>query len=274
VLLDLDCFLPCKCCETGDLTVDLLKIENPIFPLFLREQNTKNDRACHLYWKYLLYRGKKSEAVKAIVNMCGWDLPFVRKIQLLELALTIASVISPKSAEARHDWHGRINMMLRLSKVQSELAARDATMRTSQLLSAESLYNDYCCDHPDLAIRVLYILGHENKKVLRELYVRHVSERQFSDCLAFLKYIARRDLSLVIDLLVEKAADTAHFCSDLSGCGFGHGEIVAQTCAYVDKAVHPSTKEGLRKSLDAFTVRQRPAEQPDWGGVSRQKLVN
>ncbi|KAI5168798.1 hypothetical protein PAEPH01_0431 [Pancytospora epiphaga] len=269
VLLDLEHFIPCKCCDVYDMAVDFLSIENPIFPVFLREQSLKTEKACNLYWKYLLYRGKKSDAVRAIVEACGSDFTFDTKVKMLELALTIASGIGPKSPEARYDWYGRVNMMLKLSRIQAELAARDSALKTNQLHSADTLYNDYCYEYPDLAIKILDVLGHDNKKILRELYLRAFLDMQFIECLAFLRDISRKDLSIVIDLLIEKSTDRSIICKQFLDCGFGQGEIVLQVKAYMERPIHPGIREELQKGLEMFTNVQRPmsTEEVKWNSI-------
>lgn len=256
VLVGLDRFSPCRCCEGGDLAVDLLKIENPLFVVFLKDKNTRNPRTYQLYWKYLLYRGLRAEAVEAIVAMCSFDLPLQQKLNLLEMALTIAAGIDFKAADEKVSLHGKVRRMLRLSKVQIELMERDPLTKTNQLLTADSLFNDYCCNHPDLGIKVLDIVGYGDKKVLRSLYVQHFQDLGLSECLSFLKEITRKDLELVIDLLIDKMEDTRDMCERLLACGFGYGDILKHVRDAVGFSRHPKVKDALLKNVESFTVQK------------------
>ena len=221
----------CKCCENADLVPDLVRIENPLFLVFLRDKGSKNERAYQLHWKYLLFRDKRIEAIEVIVNLCEQsDLSFQTKVDLLETALTISSGIDYKIPDDKIYLHGRIRLMLRLSKIQIELVERDPSVKTNQLLNAETLFNDYCYEHSDLGIKVLDAVGFGDKKVLRDLYAKYFHDKSLSQCLAFVREIGNKSLELIIDLLVEKlgdsnANDARKFCEKLSRAGFNHKDV-------------------------------------------------
>lgn len=91
-ILLLDGFSPCVCCGPNPSAIDLLSIKNAFFGLFLKDQLHKNERAYNLYWKYLLMRGEKIEAIQSLLALSQrTDLPLSKKIEFLHTALSISA---------------------------------------------------------------------------------------------------------------------------------------------------------------------------------------
>ncbi|KAI4291126.1 hypothetical protein PAPHI01_0400 [Pancytospora philotis] len=262
VLLELKEFAPCRCCETQERTVDLLTIDHPMFITFLKDKAARSRRAGELHWKCLLARGKKAEAVEAIIGLCDTELAFDEKVELLEIALTMAAGLgeapgsSKRGAAAGSDpaLYGRVRLMLKLSQIQAEMMERDQTRRSNRLLSADSLYNDYCFEYPDLGIRIFDAVGFGDRNMLRELYVKCFADLPFAQCLAFLRLITNKDLSLVLDILIEKMGELEYdMCGKLLACGFRKSDIVLCVRDAASDAYHPSVKDRLCRSLENFT---------------------
>lgn len=261
VLLKLEKYLPCKCCENSDPTIDLIKIEHPVFLIFLKDKGTSCEKAYKLHWKYLLYRGKRMEAVEALVNICNQaNIDFQEKITLLETALTIYLSIDYKLHDEKANLLSRIKQMLKLSKIQMELIERDSSLKTNQLLSADTLFNDYCVEYPDLGIKILDAIGYNNKQVLKRLYSQYFEDKSLLQALVFLKEISNKNLNLVFDILIEKLEDTHDFCERLQDAGFNQQDIIAHVNNALQGSVHPKTKNILLRSLEKFIGNDKYAE--------------
>lgn len=242
-VLDLSEFSLCACCESREGMIDLVKIENPLFVVFLKDNQNKNEKVYNLYWKYLLYRNKKVEAVEALLNLAQRSgISLEQKVDFLHTALSI-STGTHLNAEVR--------LRIRLYEIQKELMSREPAMRTSQLLDANTLFNDYSYKYPDLSIRILDAINFKDTKVLRDLYAKEFSGKSLRDCVIFLEGIANKDLSLVIDLLIDKDSDD--ICASLDQAGFQYGEIIQNVASSLKSATHPDTKVSLLKSLRRFS---------------------
>ncbi|KAI5150100.1 hypothetical protein ENBRE01_1297 [Enteropsectra breve] len=248
-------FSKCVCCSNVDLEMNLLKTENPLFLGFLR--SSRSDEACNLLWRYLLYRGRKREAVEAILNLCERnDLEFSKKIGLLEVGLAAATVttgIKKSENEALNELHARISLMLKLGQIQEELMERNKRYKTSQLLNADSLFNDYCADAPDLGLRVLDAVNFEDKKVIRELYHQYMEDKPLGICLEFMKSIRNKDLEMVFTILLGKMEKQHNICALLQESGFKSNDIITCTKNAIQTGGDPVKKGQLVQSLEDFT---------------------
>lgn len=255
-LLETEKFVPCKCNEDADLALDLLRIENPVFLTFLRDKSIKAEKAYQLYWKYLLFWGRNIEAVEAIVGLSEQPFPdFREKIELLKMALTIATGIDQKSSRGSK-LIGKIKLMIRMSQIQEELVERDKSVRTNTLLNPDTLYNDYCVEYPDLGLKVLDAIDYSDKKALKRLYSRYLEDKGLDRSLAFLSELTNKRLELVIDELVGKMGTEEDFCRKLEASGFADGEIVTQVESSLQRVTHPDTKGRLLRSYERFVGRE------------------
>ncbi len=304
VLLEVDNYTECVCCESTGLYPELLRIEHPLFLVFLKDKASSDEKCCRLYWKYLVYHDRKIEAVEAIIGICNQsNLDFSEKVFLLETALTIAlgaensrsganPIIKPLYNESissndilqpnnprfseqktatfnnsvlldkqisRHFLKdkllGKIRLMIKLAKIQAELMERDSSLKTNQLLSADTLFNDYCVDYPDLGIKVLDIIAYPNREILRKLYRLYFENKNLSQALGFLRDINNKDISLVFDILVEKSENCIDFCEKLHDAGFLEDDILAATAEYLKLGDHPRILDNLLKSSEKFIER-------------------
>lgn len=245
-VLRLDAFSPCVCCDSTPGSVDLLAIRNPLFGVFLKDQVHKNERAHGLYWKYLLARNEKDEAVQALVSLSQRaDLPLARKVDFLQTALSISTGTR---------MHSEIRLRLKLYEIQSELVSRVPSLRTSALLDSDTLYNDYCQGHSDLKIKILDAINFRNEKVVRGLFEAYFRDLSLRECFLFLGELSNKRLGLVFDILVEKLRpSTVDFCSGLAAAGFEYDEIVGLVRDALGSSVHPEAKVELLKSLKLFS---------------------
>lgn len=242
-IMDLSEFSPCVCCEAKEGMIDLVKIDNPLFVVFLKDNQGRNEKVYNLYWKYLLYRDRKVEAIEALLNLSQRSgIPLEQKVDFLHTALSIST--------GTH-LNAEVKLRLKLYDIQKELMTREPAMRTSQLLDANTLFNDYSYRHPDLSIKILDAINFRDEKVLRELYSKLFSGRSLRDCVIFLREIANKDLGLVIDLLVDK--DCEDLCASLEQAGFQYEEIIQNVTNVLRGVTHPDIKVSLLKSLRRFS---------------------
>jgi len=244
-ILHLEEFSPCICC-TSTPAVDLLSIKNPLFGLFLKDQLQKNERACNLYWKYLMVRNERVEAIQVLLNLSQRaDLPLPRKLEYLQLALSIST--------GTH-LNGEVKLRLRLFDIQSELMTRDPSLKTSILLDSETLYNDYCQGHNDLKLKILDTINFKDEGVVSSLYEACFGEMTLKECFMLLGDLTNKKLEMVFGLLLKKVTpSSADLCSGLETAGFEYDEIIGAVKEGLNGNIHPETKVELLKSLRLFS---------------------
>lgn len=251
-LVALEQYLPCRCCANSDTSIDLMRIDNPFFEVFLKDLDARNivasnPKTYNLYWKYLLARGKKVEAVEAILSLVSRpELRFSGKIELLEQALTISACCDRRDGNLR----ARIKQMLRLAEIQSELMARDPSTGTVQLLSADELFNDYCLDHLDLKIRILDVVGNMDAALLRNLFEKYLEATPLSVAVKFISSLSNSLLPIVIDLILQ-AKPEEDLAFRLREAGFARDAILGA----IQSAISGSSacsKDMLWRCLENF----------------------
>lgn len=253
VLLDLKEFDDCKCCDGTEFNLDLIKIEHPVFLAFLKDKGATKEAAYNLHWRYLVFRNRKVEAVEALISVCSQsDIDFTEKIVLMETALTICTSIDSKTYDKKIEFMRKIKLMLKLAKIQMEMEARDPSIKTNQLLSADVLFNDYCIDHPDLGIKVLDAIGYCKPDVLNKMYKLYFEDKSLSQALVFLSEIKNKELATVFNILLEKSENCNDFCNKLHQIGFSEDEIIKNVNESFKTAFHPKIVNNLLKSLELF----------------------
>lgn len=245
-LLELDSFSPCICCDSKPLMVDLVSIEHPLFKVFLKDSQTKNMKACNLYWKYLLFRNMKIEAIQALMNLSQrTDLPIDQKVDFLHTALSISSGTYLNS---------EIRLRLSLYDIQKELTNRDPTFKSYVLLDSDSLYNDYCCNYIDLKIKILDIIKYKDNSVLKDLFETYFKAISLRDCLLFIRELSNKNLEMVFDILAKKIEKSgSDFCEGLLQSGFEYEEIISIVKDRLSSNTHPDIKLQLLKNLRSFS---------------------
>jgi nuclear pore complex protein Nup155 len=248
-LLNLKDFERCICCDCQE-TLELIKIDNPVFRIFLKD--SRNEKAVTLYWKYLLYRGCRVEATEALIALSQrQDLDLAAKVDFLQTALSISTGTYLNS---------EIKMRLKLYSIQCELLRRSKSLNITQLLSADSLFNDYCYKHYDLSIKILDAINFQDKAVIKETYVKYFKLLTLEECFSFLKQITNKDLDIVLDILISKINNEPNFCneSEFSFCkklvdvGFDHKDVVHHIRGILMNHGHPNIKLYLLNDFQGF----------------------
>lgn len=244
--IQLETFSPCVCCDTVHTEPDLLSITNPLFKLFLKENLTKNENVCNIYWKYLLVRNEKIEAIEALINFSqrqGFSLD--KKVDFLQTALPIS---------AGTHLNAEVKLRIKLYEIQKELMRRSPSFHTTTLLDSDILYNDYCCEYPDLKIKVLDAINYKDETVLKSLFGAYFSKHSLQECFLFLRELTNKKIGVVFDLLVGKITpSTVDFCTGLVMAGFDYEEIIEELKKCLDSNIHPEIKIELLKSLKLFS---------------------
>jgi len=237
----------CKCCDSKDRTIDLVKIEHPVFVTFLKDRQSKSDSSSekiyNLYWKYLLYRNRKVEAVEALLSICQRsEVSLEQKAEFLQTALSISTGthLNPE-----------VKMRLKLYEIQQELMRRVPAMRTPNLLDYNTLFNDYTYNHPDLSLKVLDAVMCKDDKLYREIYQKLFSTKNVRDCILLIKDLSNKDISLVTSFLVESSPED--ICNLLEQAGFSYEEIIQAIKSALHSTSKPETKIQLLKSLRKFS---------------------
>ncbi|ELA41330.1 uncharacterized protein VICG_01570, partial [Vittaforma corneae ATCC 50505] len=245
-VLRLEAFLPCVCCDSTPGSVDLLSIKNPMFSMFLKDQMHKNERACSLYWKYLLVRNEKVEAVQSLINLSQRaDLPLAKKVDFLQTALSISTGTLLNS---------EVKLRLKLYEIQAELMSRVPSLRTPVLLDSDTLYNDYCQGQNDLKIKILDAIGFRDEKVQKDLFEAYFRDLPLRECFLFLGELSNKRLGVVFDILVKKVRPSEmDFCGGLVVAGFEYDEIISFVKSSLSSNAHPEIKVELLKSLKVFS---------------------
>lgn len=244
-ILHLEAFSPCVCCGTTP-NVDLLSIKNPLFSIFLKDRQYKNEKASSLYWKYLLVRNDRVGAVEALLNLSqSTEQSFAKKVESLQAALSISNG-TPLNAE--------VKLRLRLLDIQNELMSRVPSLKTSLLLDSDTLYNDYCQGHDDLKLKILDAINFKDEGVVRRLYEACFRHMGLRECFLLLGELNNKKLEFVFDILINKLTDSSmDFCSGLEAAGFEYDEILAAVKRSLDGNVSPDVKIELLKSLRLFS---------------------
>lgn len=245
-LLNLESFSPCVCCDSTPSIPDLLSISNPLFKVFLKDQFHRNEKTYDLYWKYLLIKNERLEAIQVLLNLTQRiDIPIQKKIDFLQTALSISSGTHLNT---------EVKLRLRLYEIQKELISRDPSLKTSVLLDSDTLYNDYCQDYVDLKIKVLDAINYKDKAEMRNLYELLFKDMPLRDCLLFLKEINNKKLEIVFDILVKKIKPSViDFCTGLAMAGFEYDEILSSVKDSLESSIGPDIKVELLKSLKTFS---------------------
>ncbi|KAM0681059.1 hypothetical protein GINT2_000842 [Glugoides intestinalis] len=244
--IQLETFSSCVCCDSLKMEPDLLSITNPLFKLFLKENLTKNENVCNVYWKYLLVRHEKIEAIEALINFSqrpGFSLD--KKVDFLQTALPIS---------AGTHLNSEIKLRIKLYEIQKELMRRSTSFHTTTLLDSDTLYNDYCCEYPDLKIKVLDAIGYKDENVFKSLFVTYFNSHSLQECFLFLAELTNKKIETVFDSLISKiTTSTVDFCTGLVMAGFDYEEIIKEVKKSLDSNIHPEVKIELLKSLKLFS---------------------
>lgn len=245
-ILNLEAFSPCACCDSTPSTPDLLSINNPLFKIFLKDQIYRNEKTYDLYWKYLLVKNERIEAIQTLLNLTQRiDIPMQKKEDFLQTALSISSGTHLNS---------EVKLRLRLYEIQKELMNRNPSLKTSILLDYDTLYNDYCQDHTDLKIKVLDAVNYKDRNEMRNLYEILFKDMSLRDCLLFLKETHNKKLDLVFDILIQKIKPSViDFCTGLVTAGFEYDEILSSVKDSLGSGISPDIKVELLKSLKMFS---------------------
>lgn len=245
-LLDLEAFSPCICCENKPSNVDLVSIENPLFKIFLKDAQNRNSKACNVYWKYLLFRNMKIEAIEALMNLSQrTDFPIDKKVDFLQTALSISSGTYLNS---------EIKLRLSLYDIQKELSNRDSSFKSSILLDSDTLFNDYCFNQTDLKIKILDVIKYKDESVLKNLFESYFRDLPLRDCIMFLRDLSNKNIELVFDILANKIETSGSgLCEGLLQAGFEYDEIVSTVKDRLLSNIHPDVKLHLLKNLKTFS---------------------
>lgn len=245
-LLDLTAFSHCICCETTPSVVDIVSIDNPLFKIFLKDAQNRSLKACNIYWKYLLSRNLKIEAIEALISLSQrTDFPIEKKVDFLQTALSISTGTYLNS---------EIKLRLSLYDIQRELACRDPSFKSSTLLDSDTLFNDYCFDHADLKIKILDIIKYKDVAVIKGLFESYFNNLSLRDCILFLQELNNKNLNLVFDILANKIENSSMgFCEGLLQAGFEYDEIISTVKDRLISNMHPDLKIHLLRNLKSFS---------------------
>lgn len=245
-VIRLENFEPCICCDYTPSTVDILSIKNPLFSIFLKDQLYKNEKVCDLYWKYLLIKNEKLEAIQTLISLSQRaNFPIQKKLDFLQTALSISTGTSMNST---------VRIRLKLYEIQKEVELRNPSLKSFNLLDSDTLYNDYCYNYPDLKIKILDQIGFKDEKVIKNLFESYFSNLNLRECFVFLKELQSKNLNLVFDILIKKIKSaTIDFCSGLAMAGFEYDEIVSFVKECLLSNIHPDIKVELLKSFKLFS---------------------
>lgn len=245
-VVTLESFSACSCCDSTSSVPELLSISNPMFKLFLKDNLQSSNKVKDLYWKYLLVRNEKIEAIESLINLSERiDLTLDKKAEYLQTALSISTGTHLNS---------EVKLRIKLYEIQKELIKRSPSLKTSILLDSDTLYNDYCFEYPDLQIKVLDAINFKDEFMIRELFERYFRDLPLRECVLFLAELTNKKIRMVFNILIKKIKnETIDFCTSLSMAGFEYDEIITEVRNNLNSSSHPEVKVDLLKSLKRFS---------------------
>ncbi|ORD97641.1 hypothetical protein HERIO_493 [Hepatospora eriocheir] len=240
VLVNMNNFDPCLCCQSPQREIELLKIKNPLFIQFLKSRISSDPKIYSLEWKYLAYNDDKKGAVNALIKLS--ERPSLSLSEKVE-SLNIAKSLDSKSSD--------IILRLKLYKIQKAVSIRKPHLNFKMLLSAESLLNDYCYNEPDLALEIFDVINYDNKDQIKKYYKEFIKNSALEEIFNLLDKINNKDLSIIMGLLIENNINKP-LLHRLLAVGFEYNDILINVKSILMSTAHPNVKRSLLTDLKSF----------------------
>lgn len=248
-------FCSCVCCESGrgmELN-DLVKISTPFLEKYLLEKSltSKESEVYELHWKWCVFRNERERGTESVLGLVSRrGIGFAEKLCLLEKGLSIS---------VNTDLFVDVKRLVQIGRVQEEIISRgesDVRIR-NELLSADTLLNDYCYKYADIGLRLVSVVQCSDKRIIRSLWEKGMSG-DFESSLRFVRENSvvggtAMDCSIIGDILCSKMGSGDRMGKALVSCGLGESCVVGMLEEKIRENRHPSVVWNVLSDMKEVT---------------------